>query len=258
MMRMKSEAEVADDFESHFAENAGHYLDPELVSEAAGAYENWSSIVKVLGFADPELISTFADNAGKAIAWLKTFGVRFDFLPGYFITTCTSRMGPVGGGLALIEALAAWAERTGRTSTTAARRASSCATRMAPLPACRRPADARRLALRAPATVLACGGFEGNPEMLTQYLGPRARYLRPVARGGYYNKGEGLRMALAAGAAPSGTSASSMPNRSIRVRARPNPSSWSSITACWSTSEANASSTKRRQRWTPPTSPSRA
>ncbi|MGA7974548.1 MAG: FAD-binding protein, partial [Pseudolabrys sp.] len=52
--------------------------------------------------------------------------------------------------------------------------------------------------------VLACGGFEGNPEMLTHYLGPRARYMRPVARGGYYNKGEGIRMALAAGAAACG------------------------------------------------------
>ena len=29
-------------------------------------------------------------------------------------------------------------------------------------------------------------------------------WIRPVARGGYYNKGEGLRMALAAGAAPAG------------------------------------------------------
>jgi tricarballylate dehydrogenase len=40
--------------------------------------------------------------------------------------------------------------------------------------------------------------------MLTHYVGPRARYLRPVARGGYYNKGEGIRMALAIGAAACG------------------------------------------------------
>jgi tricarballylate dehydrogenase len=52
--------------------------------------------------------------------------------------------------------------------------------------------------------VLASGGFEGNPEMLTHYLGPRARYIRPVARGGYYNKGEGIRMALSIGAAACG------------------------------------------------------
>jgi tricarballylate dehydrogenase len=52
--------------------------------------------------------------------------------------------------------------------------------------------------------VLATGGFEGNTEMLARYVGPSARRIRPVARGGYYNKGEGVRMALAAGAAPAG------------------------------------------------------
>jgi tricarballylate dehydrogenase len=35
-------------------------------------------------------------------------------------------------------------------------------------------------------------------------MGPRALYLRPIARGGYYNKGEGIRMALRIGAAPCG------------------------------------------------------
>src|SRR4029077_15692484 len=58
--------------------------------------------------------------------------------------------------------------------------------------------------LHARSVVLARGGFEGNPEMLTRYLGPQARYLRPVARGGYYNKGEGIQMAVSAGAAPAG------------------------------------------------------
>jgi tricarballylate dehydrogenase len=60
------------------------------------------------------------------------------------------------------------------------------------------------LMLKGRSVVLASGGFEGNPEMLAQYVGPRARYIRPVARGGYYNKGEGIRMALDIGAAPSG------------------------------------------------------
>jgi len=205
MLRMKSETEVTDDFEDHFAANAGHYLDPALIAQTAGAYENWSSIVKVLGFADPELISTFAANAGPAIAWLKTFGLRFDFLPGYFITTCTQRMAPVGGGLAMIEALADWAEHNGAdihyrtTAREFLREADGTITGVRAT-----GHDGRSVALAAPATVLASGGFEGNLEMLAQYLGPGSRYLRPVARGGYYNKGEGLRMALAAGAAPSG------------------------------------------------------
>ena len=52
--------------------------------------------------------------------------------------------------------------------------------------------------------VLASGGCQGNPEMLAHYIGPKATYTRPVARGGQYNRGEGIRMALGAGAAPCG------------------------------------------------------
>lgn len=204
-MRMKSEHEVADDFESHFAENSGNYLDPELISEAAGDYENWSSIVKTLNFTDPELISTITDRAGPTLQWLKGHGVRFDFQPSYFITTCTTRISPVGGGLALVEALAAAAERLGATffyRTTARQLISDETGRVCGLLA----SGERHRALRfaAKAVVLGSGGFQGNPEMLTHYLGPKARYLRPVARGGYYNKGEGIRMAMAVGAATAG------------------------------------------------------
>ncbi len=205
MLRMKSEHAVADDFESHFAENAGHYLDPALVNEAAGDYENWSSIVRVLGFTDPEVIATFAQCAGPTLQWLKGFGLRFDFLPGYFITTCTTRMAPVGGGLALVETLGDWVEKGGARvfyKTTAQRLVRDASGAVIGLGAVG-PGNAAR-EFRAPAIVLASGGFEGNPEMLVRYLGPRARYLRPVARGGYYNKGEGIRMALDVGAAPCG------------------------------------------------------
>jgi tricarballylate dehydrogenase len=52
--------------------------------------------------------------------------------------------------------------------------------------------------------VLACGGFQGNAEMMTRYVGPRSTYLRPICKGGYYNRGEGIRMALEVGAATSG------------------------------------------------------
>ena len=69
-LRMKNEQETADDFEVHFAENAGGHLDPSLVQEASGPYDSWSSIVKSLGFFDPELISTFATAVPTTIKWL--------------------------------------------------------------------------------------------------------------------------------------------------------------------------------------------
>ena len=205
LLRMKSESEVSDDFEAHFMANAGHHLDPSLVRETARSYGDWPAIVKTLGFTDPELIASFAAAAGPTLSWLKSFGVRFDFLPTYFITSSSPRMAPVGGGLALVEALAGALEQHGGRilyETTARQLLRDSAGRILGVRAVDRAG--RSHALHARSVVLASGGFEGNPELLTRYLGPQARYLRPVARGGHYNKGEGIQMALAAGAAPAG------------------------------------------------------
>jgi tricarballylate dehydrogenase len=205
LLRMKSETEVSDDFEAHFIANAGHHLDPSLVREAARDYRDWPPIVRTLGFTDPELIASFAASAGPTLAWLKTFGIRFDFLPTYFITSSSPRMAPVGGGLALVEALAEAAERHGGRilyETAARQLLRDSAGRILGVRTVDRAG--RSHALHGRSVILASGGFEGNPELLTRYLGPPARYLRPVARGGYYNKGEGIQMALAAGAAPAG------------------------------------------------------
>jgi len=205
LLRMKSEREVSDDFETHFASNAGYYLDPRLVAETARDRDNWSSIVKTLGFTDPEVIATFARSVGPTVGWLKSFGIRFDFLPTYFITACQPRMAPIGGGLALVEALAGWCEQNGGQMfyrTTARALVQDEAGGVIGVRCV--GAGHRSVEFRAPSIILASGGFEGNPEMLTHYLGPRARYIRPVARGGYYNKGEGIRMALAIGAAGCG------------------------------------------------------
>jgi len=242
MLRMKSEHAVADDFENHFAENAGHYLDPALVNEAAGDYENWSSIVKVLGFTDPEVIATFAQCAGPTLQWLKGFGLRFDFLPGYFITTCTTRMAPVGGGLALVETLGDWVEKGGAKvfyRTTAQRLVRDASGAVIGLGAVG-PGNAAR-EFRAPAIVLASGGFEGNPEMLVRYLGPRARYLRPVAAAATTTRARASAWRSMSEQRLAAISAASTPSRSTLARVSPSRSCSCSITASSSTSGASAS-----------------
>jgi tricarballylate dehydrogenase len=204
-LRLKSETEVSDDFISHFARHAGHHLDPHIVAETAGDFESRSPISRALGFTDPDLIARFADEAPDAISWLKGFGLKFEPLALYFITTSTTRLGTVGGGLAMVEALGSWADANGVTTlyrTTARRLIEGPDGAVLGIEAYGH--GNRRMELRAPSVVLACGGFEGNPEMLARYLGPNSRYIRPVARGGYHNKGEGIEMALAAGAAPAG------------------------------------------------------
>lgn len=56
--------------------------------------------------------------------------------------------------------------------------------------------------IKAKSVVLACGGFEANPEMRARYLGPGWELAK--VRGTRFNVGDGIRMALDIGAAPYG------------------------------------------------------
>lgn len=204
-MRMKSDQEVSDDFEEHFAENPGTNFDPAILSEITDAYEQWPSIAKAHGFPDPELISFFADAAPEALGWLKGFGCRFEPMPIYLLTQNTTRIASVGGGLAILEALLAQGTKLGidfRYQTTAQSLIENSDGSVIGVRAT--SSEDGSLQINAEQVVLASGGFQGNSEMLTRYMGPKAAGIRPVARGGYYNKGEGHRMALAVGAAPAG------------------------------------------------------
>jgi len=205
-LRMKNDREVADDFEDHFARNAGWNIDPNVIAAVQSGYEQWPAYARAHPFPDPELISTFARSVPPTIAWLKGFGLRFEPQPIYLLTQNTSRIASVGGGLAIIERLRARTLELGgeiryRTTAVDLMRTDEGAVcgviAVGP--------DGRRHRIAARNVILACGGYEGNAEMMTQYIGAaRARHVRPVALGGYYNRGEGIRMALAAGAAPAG------------------------------------------------------
>ena len=201
--RMRDRDTVSEDFDERLASNAGGHFDPEFVKDAGRPYEDWPRPLRAFGFTDPELIRVWGEDAGPALRWLEGFGVRWDFLPTYFPYQSTTRIAPVGGGLALVEALAAEAERRGASifyETAARGLVRSEEGEVIGVEAVQRGRPCRFLGR----VVLASGGFEGNPEMLTRYLGPKAQWTRPVARGGYYNRGEGVAMGLAAGAAPAG------------------------------------------------------
>ncbi|MBI4191013.1 MAG: FAD-dependent oxidoreductase [Betaproteobacteria bacterium] len=203
-LRMKSHREVTDDFETHLAENGSGSVDPEMVEDAVASASQRSPLTRALSIADPGIIGRLANSAGGTIEWLEGMGVRFEFLPTQFLTKSQPRLLPVGGGQALVEALAARAESMGvqffyETAATALElddggQVTGLRVRV-------RGKGQTRLRGEV---VLACGGFEGNAEMLTRYVGPRSVYLRPICKGGYYNRGEGIRMALDVGAAACG------------------------------------------------------
>ncbi len=204
-LRMESEEAVSGDFVQRFLDNCGYHVQPDFAASTVLDYANWPAMVRALAFTDPELIVFFADNVPPAISWLKAHGVKFGGIGFYGLTPRASpRIAITGGGLHLIEVMTAHAEKIGvqffyetaAQSLVQSTQGIVCGLRAGS------KAGTRHFACRS--VILACGGFQGNPEMVVRYIGPKGRYLRPVARGGYYDKGEGIDMALRAGAAPAG------------------------------------------------------
>ena len=208
-MRMKNDAEIADDFEEHFARNAGWNLDPNVTDAVSRDPSDWPAQVRSHPLIDPEVISVFAESVPPTIAWLKSLGLKFGPQPIYLLTQNTTRIAATGGGLAIIEtlrdkALALGGDIRYRTTAVDLLRDDAEGGDGAICGVLATNPEGKRIRVRARAVVLASGGFQGNAEMMTRYVGLRSRYIRPVAPGGYYNRGEGIQMALDAGAAPAG------------------------------------------------------
>lgn len=207
-LRMKSVTEVSDDFIDYFAENSGGHLDPSLMQQTTERPESWPRILRSMSFADPDVIVTFADEIPKALAWLQSFGISFEEVKIPF-KKVQPRIAVCGGGLAMIDALAAEFESKGGSIIYETAAQDLIQNDFGDVIGVRTIAPRnQRMEFRGSAVILGCGGFEGNAEMMTHYIGPNALHLRPVAKGGHYNKGEGIRMALNIGAAPSGDYAS--------------------------------------------------
>ncbi|GAA4337299.1 FAD-dependent tricarballylate dehydrogenase TcuA [Pigmentiphaga soli] len=204
-LRMKSETELADDFDEEMAEVAGANPDKVMVDEMTAAPQTWPSVVRAMSVADPEYLAAFSREAVPTIQWLKTFGVRFYPTRLPQLTIHTPMVVPSGGGAALLEALAQAATEGGVQffyETTGRRLIEDDDGSVAGLQAVGR--HNRRVDFLARSVVLASGGFEGSREMLARYAGPGSINIRPVARGAHYNRGEGIRMAFDIGAATCG------------------------------------------------------
>jgi tricarballylate dehydrogenase len=206
-LRLKSEDELSDDFEAVLADTGSANPDPSLVHAMARPAGEWPGILRTMSVTDPDFIATFAGEAIPTIKWLKTFGIRFitSRLPHITAREHPGLVVPVGGGYAMMEALVNAGRAGGVTyfyETAVRRLVQDDAGAVVGVQAVGR--QNHPVEFRARAVVLASGGFEGSPEMLQRYVGKGAINIRPVARGCYYNQGDGIRMALHIGAAASG------------------------------------------------------
>ena len=203
-LRMKSIDEVADDFEDVLVSDFMGYPDPSLLSEMHRDPSAWPSNLKSLAIADPLVVSEFAAQAGPTLQWMTGFGVKFGEIVTQFLTTSTTRIAPNGGGLALVEALSAAARDAGVVFNFLTTATELVLDETGVVTGVRARVQGSGTRTFSGSVILASGGFEGNPEMAARYFGESGLHIRPVCRGGYYNKGEGIEMALAIGAAPCG------------------------------------------------------
>lgn len=154
---------------------------------------------------DREYFATLRELGGDSVKWMQANGVTVTHTPPPF--AMESNYGAVeGGGLSLVDAFAAKIEaHPGATflyETEALRLTQDEQGRIVGVVV--RGADGLTRNVGAGAVVLASGGFEGNYQLLTQYVGPRAGEIRPVAPGLRHNLGDGLRMATDVGGSTAG------------------------------------------------------
>ena len=171
----------------------------------------YSDIMRVTeGLSDPELIQVLVSQSHAAMKWMKGQGVPWILAYGRQAFKQEGKMRfwgglvveAVGGGKGLSDREIELVERAGvdvRYQTKAIRLLTD--RRGGVMGVTLRDAEGDR-DVSAGAVVLACGGFEANSEMRARYLGPGWELAK--VRGTQFNTGDGIRMALDAGAQPYG------------------------------------------------------
>jgi tricarballylate dehydrogenase len=188
--------------------------DEEAAGAEVGVYDEeryFEDLARVTEYlADPDLLGVMADQAYPTMQWLQQKSIRFALAFGRqafrsgekFRFWGNAPVEFVGGGVGLVDMLF---EAVGARDIEVrydARARSLVVDGDGAVAGVRVRQDGRDVEVRARAVVLAAGGFEANPAMRAQYLGPNWDVAR--VRGTEYNTGDGIRMALAIGAQPFG------------------------------------------------------
>jgi len=151
------------------------------------------------GRANRALVEILAQESAGAVEWLSALGLEweegFPHARGY-------RRHPRGGGSALLDALYAEAERQGVQVMYGTAARELLIDGRGRVTGVRAVGPAGAIEVQAGAVVLACGGFQANAEMRLEHLGRPAENV--ILRGSRHDTGEGITMALAAGAQPAG------------------------------------------------------
>ena len=172
--------------------------------------EFYDDLYRVTSFrTDPELSEALVTQSLDAMVWLRSQGARF--APNYRHQSAIANgkrkffgrmpLWVSGGGPGLVQSLTDTAVKKGIEIFYETRAVSLIYDDERVL-GVKTKSRGKPVEFHARAVVLACGGFEANPEWRTRYLGPGWELAK--VRGTRFNMGDGLRMALDIGACPYG------------------------------------------------------
>jgi tricarballylate dehydrogenase len=158
---------------------------------------------------DPDLTEVLVKQSLATVEWMQKKGVRFTAawgrqafnIGGKFKFWGGLTVEAVGGGPGLVESLMGIARKSG-IEIWFNSRALELVWDDSGIKGVRVKKEGKTLEVKSKAVVLAAGGFQADPEQRTRYLGPGWELAK--VRGTRFNTGDGIRMALAAGAAPTG------------------------------------------------------
>jgi len=188
--------------------------DEEAASADFGSYEEadfFDDMARITQYrTDPELCEILVRGSRETILWMRDQGVRFfpNFgrqayrVNGRFKFWGGATIAVASGGPGLVEALYRAAEKSGVEVRYDAWVRELIRDEEGVKGVVVAGPNGRQERVHATAVVLACGGFEANAEMRARYLGPGWDLAK--VRGSRYNTGDGLSMALDAGAQPYG------------------------------------------------------
>lgn len=160
--------------------------------------------------SDEELANILIGRSRETIVWMRSLGVRFIPMFGRQSYKLDGKhhfyggvnIEAVGGGYGLVESLIKRAEKLGVEIRYATEMRELLQDRRGAITGVRVKGPDGYQEITARAVVLACGGFEANPEMRVRYLGAGWELCR--VRGTRHNTGGGIRAALDIGAQPFG------------------------------------------------------
>ena len=162
----------------------------------------WDELMRATqGQSDPELLKVHVRESYNTILWLHAMGHNWVTDVGNPTAANTTKM--EGGGYGLQQRHFTFLEQKGvafHYETTATELIQDSKAKVVGVKAL---SPQGPVTIRAGAVVLACGGFEANPEMRGRYLGPNWDTVKN--RGVKFNTGDGLRMALDIGAMSHGS-----------------------------------------------------